>query len=607
MATHSQNNNHSELQIDKVLSSQPELGPNVPEGGYGWLILAASAFFQGLIPSLSVGFGVFVLFWRLENNAPLEPTLWDSKVVYTSLVFTAIWTVADPWSRLLSTTSTWPRLVATAGTCLTCAGLLVMWIAIKGGNSTALFLLAGLLAGVGASIVLSQTDILISQYFHLKLEPVKIVLNAASALGFIIAPVALGHNIVKIGILQVITWYQAIILQGILISIAFKKPKYLKRQKSKYKLVRGISDDEEDIFAKNTTELQNPRRTSNTNHNSNTRVEATIEISPAITTTSTYVSTENLSHIANGDSTENVNLEKTESQPKQAGTSDSNWEKFDDDSRTNHVQTLKTQTNLHKTFAEDFSNDLDRIDKFEDNYIEIPTPLFSETQINNNTSYSYEAPLEIEDPVVFMPITKATPDNSWKRDIEFLKQPTFYKSLLFIITTKFSIFTFWTLFPAYLYIRIDSLKIQHTTVLVGCIGIGSLVFTTLATWIKGNPNTRAIFLWIFCWMGAIGYLLLSDSQGETTLIFGAVDITLSITALQILGTPLMKISLRGETSRAHMILSALTGISFILFLIINMSYKNCFRFMALLQFLTGSLWFSNFFYKRIKRWMTTRG
>ena len=33
------------LRLDRVLSSQPELGPSIPDGGYGWVVLVGIAFF----------------------------------------------------------------------------------------------------------------------------------------------------------------------------------------------------------------------------------------------------------------------------------------------------------------------------------------------------------------------------------------------------------------------------------------------------------------------------------------------------------------------------------------------------------------------------------
>lgn len=35
-----------ELAIDGIVSTQPELGPSIPDGGYGWVIFLATLFFQ---------------------------------------------------------------------------------------------------------------------------------------------------------------------------------------------------------------------------------------------------------------------------------------------------------------------------------------------------------------------------------------------------------------------------------------------------------------------------------------------------------------------------------------------------------------------------------
>lgn len=34
------------LVIDGIVSTQPELGPSTPDGGYGWVVFVATLFFQ---------------------------------------------------------------------------------------------------------------------------------------------------------------------------------------------------------------------------------------------------------------------------------------------------------------------------------------------------------------------------------------------------------------------------------------------------------------------------------------------------------------------------------------------------------------------------------
>lgn len=179
------------------------------------------------------------------------------------------------------------------------------------------------------------------------------------------------------------------------------------------------------------------------------------------------------------------------------------WVKFADD----NPNTIKHT--LHESFAQDFNQDLDRIDKFEDNFIETPRPLFNDTQVNNNTTYSYdliETDREIYEPTVFEPPPTQRRRSSLQQNIDYFKQPTFYKSLLTIVTTKFSEFTFFTLFPSYLYVRLDSLKVHHATFLVGCIAISGLFFTLISIWVNARTKHRHVILWMFCWFGSCGYL-----------------------------------------------------------------------------------------------------
>lgn len=91
-----------------------------------------------------------------------------------------------------------------------------------------------LLSGIGASICCSQTEILLAQYFRLKLSVVNDLIEAIIAIGFIATPILLGDNIIKHGILRVLLTYQTVILQGVIVSAVFKKPNYLKSRRRTY-------------------------------------------------------------------------------------------------------------------------------------------------------------------------------------------------------------------------------------------------------------------------------------------------------------------------------------------------------------------------------------
>nr|XP_023016104.1 uncharacterized protein LOC111505511 [Leptinotarsa decemlineata] len=599
---------NEELVIDSVLSTQPELGPSIPDGGYGWVVFMATLFFQALIPSITVSFGIFLIFSRLPNltKDDRDPKLWDDNFIYVPLFFTCAWTLADPSIRSLISNSTWPRLVATAGTCLTCAGLLFMWMGFADYGKNILFPLAGITTGIGASIQISQCEIILTQYFKFKHTILVHITQGVTSVGFILTPIVLGNQILNSHLLKVILWYQAIILQGLIFNLTFKKPSYLKsKQASRYNYITNNPDDEEDIFSKNSRELQIKRQNS-----SGTNVTIEKHPIPSSTEPSTSghsTSITNPKVIQKWETFEDDAEDEREKNKYEVLKQD--WETFDEDEDLENIkdshddqkgkENIKAgNLQLELSFAERNNNN-----ELTTNISGVPMPLFSDLPVNNNTTYSYDA-LEQDigshrPPAVFMPAVSQR--SSIFSSLELLQQPTFYKSLLTVITTKFSIFVYYTLFPIYLYQELGNIHIKTVSSIIGTLALSGLMFSGVSYWINIDRKRRAICLWFLCWLGSFGYFMISDSDKSNILIFGAIQVTISIATLQYIGMPLLGLTLRGETNKEFNLISIMSGFAFLFFLIIDSSFKNCFRLMALMHFFTGVVWFSNYIYKKIMK------
>ncbi|KAG5886055.1 hypothetical protein JTB14_009504 [Gonioctena quinquepunctata] len=458
---------------------------------------------------------------------------------------------------------------------------------------------------VGASIQISQCEIILAQYFKLKHTILAHITQAVTALGFIVAPIVVGHEILKKDLLKVVVWYQAIILQGLILNLTFKKPAYLKsKQTSQYNYISSNPDDEEDIFSKNSRELQIKRQDS-------TGTKVTIEKHPI-----------SAQPIRSEPSTSNVDEDLKR-----------NWETFEDDEEKHKYEIIKQDwetfdedeelegTKKEETLGKSDDQKGEEIMKSKNLQLELsfaaerenngpttsisglPMPLFSDIPVNNNNTYSYDVleqdPESLSRPVVFMPNVRER--STGPSSLEILKQPTFYKSLLTVVTTKFSIFVYYTLFPSYLYQELASIRMTTVSSLMGILALSSLLFSGVSYWINIERKRRAVCLWFLCWVGSFGYIMMSDSVTSQVMIFGAIQVTLSIATLQYVGMPLLGLTLRGETNKEFNLISIMSGSAFIFFLIIDSSFKNCFRLMALLHFFTGTLWFSNFVYKKIMK------
>lgn len=172
-----------------------------------------------------------------------------------------------------------------------------------------------------------------------------------------------------------------------------------------------------------------------------------------------------------------------------------NWEIFEDEIETPHQ--------LHKDFVQEFNSDLYQIDNLDENYEHFPKPLY-ESRVNNNTSYSFDAEITNDHSNnIFVPTMKMPMSTKM---FELLTNLSLYKSILQIITTKFSIFGFFTLFPTYLYNKVEFLREHQATTIVGLVGIGGVVFAVVLVWVDKQSQRKALFFSCFCYCGSIGFM-----------------------------------------------------------------------------------------------------
>lgn len=446
---------------------------------------------------------------------------------------------SDPASRNLISHSTWPRLVGTAGNCLTCSGLLFLWMGMATGNdATCWFVLAGISSGIGSSIQIAQCEIILAQYFRIKHLYLSHISYMAVSTGFILAPILISYLIMRFEILQVILVYQCIILQGLIVNIAFKKPQYLKSKMVNYHYVTDNVEDEYDIFSKSLTELK--------------------------IKTKDIVRKFELKHEENKSSCANeIKV----------------WETFEDEKDNDETN---TQNNCDYKIVNNNSSD--------------PVPLFNESSVNMNTTYAFDDDLNKNpESTVFAQSIRQT--NYFEIYKNVIKQPSFYKSLLTVVTTRFSIFTFFTLYPTYIYLEVDIFKFKTISWIVGCLSISSLIFSGVSYWVNVTKDKKPIFLFSLCWLGSLGYFLLTMTFSKVALIFGGLNVILSIACLQHIGNNLMGLTIRGESSQEYVVLSVLTGLLLLIFIFIDTTYKNIFLLMALLHIVTGLVWVANYFYK----------
>lgn len=156
-----------DLHLDKVVASQPEIGPTPPDGGYGWLIVASAVIYHITVPGLLVMYGLIILkSTKDEDHGEEEPMkIWDVDIALVPVLMIVIRLLFEPWCRTVVKVFNMPRFMALAGLCLTVAGVLLSSYSTNANtNDHIVNIFAGLFAGTYFFICIAVHSIS-SDYF----------------------------------------------------------------------------------------------------------------------------------------------------------------------------------------------------------------------------------------------------------------------------------------------------------------------------------------------------------------------------------------------------------------------------------------------------------
>ncbi|XP_014356848.2 uncharacterized protein LOC106709543 [Papilio machaon] len=244
-----------DLHLDRIVASQPEIGPTPPDGGYGWLIVFSAAVYHVTVPSLLSLYG-FVILKAIREEDHEEGELmkiWDVDIALVPVIMVIIRLLLESWCRAMVTIFNMPRVIALSGLCLTVAGVLLSSYSTNAdSNDHIVNIFSGIFAGMGCALTGQQTDVIITHYFREKLTMAQRIVRVAPSLGSCLVPLLVGHLCSLYTADVVVMIYGAVIMQNCLFLAAYSRPIYIEKViRTTYNMLRDAADDEDEVIFSN--------------------------------------------------------------------------------------------------------------------------------------------------------------------------------------------------------------------------------------------------------------------------------------------------------------------------------------------------------------------
>lgn len=232
------------LHLDNVVTSMAELGPTIPDGGYSWLVLLGIVLIQMTVPSILSMYGVVLNY--LHSDAEPDTYLWKGSVTLTPILFVAVWSLTDPWSRTIVSLASVPRIVGLIGVALLSIGVLASGYLSTGGVGAYLARLsAGAVMGIGASLVLLQSENLLRRHFRTRLALVLVIKRTALSVGITFVPGYAYILLTYAGLQTGLLLFATVLLPAILGACTFDAP--ILQRSTPYTLLLSEEDNELNI------------------------------------------------------------------------------------------------------------------------------------------------------------------------------------------------------------------------------------------------------------------------------------------------------------------------------------------------------------------------
>ncbi|KAJ8723542.1 hypothetical protein PYW08_003454 [Mythimna loreyi] len=576
-----------DLHLDRVVASQPEIGPTPPDGGYGWLIVVSAVIYHISVPALLSMYGLIILKAIREEGHEEEEVLklWDVDIALVPVIAVVIRLLLESWCRAVVKIFHMPRFMALSGLCLTVAGVLLSsYSTDAASNDHIVNVFAGLLIGIGCALTGQQTEVIITHFFREKLTMAQRIVRMAPSVGNCLVPILVGYLCTVYTGDVVVMIYGAIIMQNCVFLASYTRPIYIEKViRHTYNMLRDAVEDEDEVIFSNQARLHENKNAQRTN--SQEEPSQSTANDEDGTDVVVFNSKKNAKEILDPAIQFRENRSVSAKESRFSSDFSSMYDtpsRFSSDFGTLDITSYARGVNGYQ--------ELENIDR------QVPQPLYRETTVNapaNSVVFAAEVSPGTARRTASMKKNFITITN-------MLMDINFYLYALLHLCTTFSILVLGVVFPPLIWEQNPSMNIWSVATLIAVAHGSALCFIMLCVVLPKSINEKARLCAAFCVAGAMGFYGITLSSNKSLLVVWCMLASFATAASSILQQPLYNSTLNEFDTTATMTASNTIVAIFIMAwsLAYNYDYRTCFLTASVLQTTTACMFFALSFRRR---------